>query len=271
MRGYRDSRPVRTGNLAAAQLQLDCYGEVIDATSQIARAVGTLDQATQKLLRDFGEYVCANWRRPDQGIWEPRSKPEHRTHSRLLCWVALDRLLQLASEGCIDKVDRAHLAQERDAIRADIEANAFDPVIGAYTGAYGNPVLDASVLLMTWYGYQPGDSPRMRSTYERLREHLEAGPGLLRRYERSVHGYEGAFWICSFWAVEHLAKGGGTLAEATAMMDAACAYANDLGLMAEEVDPATGQGLGNFPQAYTHVGLISAALSIEERAKKERR
>ncbi len=271
LRGYRNSRPVRTGNLAAAQLQLDCYGEVIDATAQIARAVGTLDHVTQQLLRDFGAYVCENWHRPDQGIWEPRTPPEHRTHSRLLCWVALDRLLRLSDARCIEKIDRARIAEHCNAIRDDIEAHAFDAALGAYTGSFGIPTLDASVLLMTWYGYQRGDAPRMRSTYARLRERLDAGPGLLYRYERKVHGHEGAFWICSFWAVEHLAKGGGTLAEAMAMMDATCAYANDVGLMAEEIDPATGEGLGNFPQAYTHVGLIGAALSIEERARGETR
>ncbi len=263
--GYRGSRPVRTGNAASAQLQLDCYGEVIDATYQLARAVGTLDRDTRKLLRDWGEFVCSTWRKPDQGIWEPRTPPEHRTHSRLLCWVALDRLRDLAERGLVDRVDAGKMANECAAIRADIETHAFDPTIGAYTTAYGNPALDASVLLMTWYGFHHGDAPRMRSTYSRICERLAAGRGLFYRYEHSLDIDEGAFWICSFWAVEHLARGGGTHAEAHALMRAACSYASDLGLMAEEVDPRTGEGLGNFPQAYTLVGLISAAQSLDER------
>ncbi|TMQ10168.1 MAG: glycoside hydrolase family 15 protein, partial [Deltaproteobacteria bacterium] len=266
VRGYRDSRPVRTGNAAFDQLQLDCYGEVIDATAQIAQAVGSLDRDTRKLVRDFGDYVCRNWRRPDHGIWEPRGIPEHRTHSRLLCWVALDRLIGLADQRLVDRIDRGWLASERAAIRADIEAHAFDPSLGCYTGAFGNPDLDASVLLMTWYGFHGGHELRMRSTFARLQDRLAAGPGLLYRYSDSLRSGEGAFWICSFWAAAHLAKGGGTLPEAHAMMTSACSYANDLGLMAEEIDPATGDALGNFPQAYTHVGLISAALSIEEHA-----
>jgi GH15 family glucan-1,4-alpha-glucosidase len=268
LRGYRGSEPVRTGNLASDQLQLDCYGEVIDAASQIARALGPLDRVTQKLLRDFADYVCRNWRRPDQGIWEPRGEPQHRTHSRLLCWVALDRLVDLVEQGFVERVDSGLLVQQCAAIRADIEAHAFDATLGSYTGSYGNPELDASVLLMTWYGFHRADAPRMRSTYARLSTELGAGPGLLYRYGHS-HGREGAFWICSFWAIEHLAKGGGSLADAHAMMKAACSYASDLGLMAEEIDPITGDGLGNFPQAYTHVGLISAALSLEERARTE--
>jgi GH15 family glucan-1,4-alpha-glucosidase len=268
LRGYCDSRPVRVGNAALDQLQLDCYGEVIDATAQLARASGSLDRDTQRLLRDFGDYVCRNWRKPDQGIWEPRGSAEHRTHSRLLCWVALDRLGELAERGIVDRIDRRRLATECAAIRADIEAHAYDASVGCYTSAFGNRELDASVLLMTWYGFHAGHAPRMRSTFARLRERLTAGPGLLYRYEHSRRKREGAFWICSFWAIEHLARGGGTLADAHEMMKAACSYANDLGLMAEEIEPSTGDGLGNFPQAYTHVGLISAALSIEERARQ---
>jgi len=264
-RGYRDSRPVRIGNAATEQLQLDCYGEVIDAASQLAHAMGSLDRDTQSLLRDFGEYVCRNWRRPDQGIWEPRGLPQHRTHSRLLCWVALERLRELGQQRIVARIDPARYAAERDAIRADIEAYAFDPQLGCYTGVYGTPTLDASVLLMTWYGFQRGDTPRMQSTFATLSRQLAAGPGLLFRRDIDRHGREGAFWICSFWAVEHLAGGGGSPAEATAWMTAACRYANDLGLMAEEIEPATGEALGNFPQAYTHVGLISAALSLQER------
>ena len=266
--GFEGSRPVRIGNAAFAQLQLDMYGEVIDATARVAEVVGSLDRDTQKLLRAFGDYVCAHWQLPDQGIWEPRGPAEHRTHSRLLCWVALDRLLQLSSRGLLDHVDVTRLAGHRDAIRLDIETRAWDRARGCYTAAYGDPQLDANVLLMSWYGFHPASSRRLRSTYSRIQQQLGAGPGLLFRYEDSLRSGEGAFWICSFWAVEHLALGGGSLAEARALFDAACRYSNDVGLMAEEVDPRNGDMIGNFPQAYTHVGLISAALSLVERARE---
>jgi GH15 family glucan-1,4-alpha-glucosidase len=266
--GYRNSRPVRVGNAAFDQLQLDCYGEVIDAVSQLAHVVGKLDRESSGLLRDYGEFVCTHWRLPDQGIWEPRGAPRPRTHSRLMCWVALDRLITLHDRGLVDSLDRDRLARERAAIRDDLETFAFHPALHCYTGSIGDPDLDAAVLLMTWYGFHEGFHPRMQATYERIMAGLGAGPGLLYRHGESIAKREGAFWICSFWAVEHLAKGGGSLARATALMRETCGYANDLGLMAEEIDPETGDALGNFPQAYTHVGLISAALSLEERERR---
>jgi GH15 family glucan-1,4-alpha-glucosidase len=267
LQGYAGSRPVRIGNAAAAQLQLDMYGEVIDATAQLADVTGSLDRETQHLLCTFGDYVCTHWHLPDQGIWEPRGDPEHHTHSRLLCWVALDRLLQLHQRGIVRGGDTDKIATQRELIRRDIESNAWDADLGCYVSAFGNRSLDAAVLLMSWYGFHPASSPRMRSTYARMCERLGAGPGLFYRYEHSKEIGEGAFWICSFWAVEHLALGGGTEREARALFDAACRYSNDVGLMAEEVEPFTGEGIGNFPQAYTHVGLISSALSIGECAR----
>jgi GH15 family glucan-1,4-alpha-glucosidase len=265
--GYRGSRPVRIGNAAHEQRQLDMYGEVIDAMAQLVRTTGEIDRDTRGELRGLGRYVAEHWQLPDAGIWEPRETPRHRTHSRLLCWVALDRLLDLQRDGLIDRIDPAAFAAHRDDIRADIEQHAYDHQRGAYTSELGPSQLDASVLLMSWYGFHPATHPRMRSTFARIREHLDAGPGLLYRYEQSIPRREGAFWICSFWAIEHLVRGGGTLDEATAMLHAASSYANDVGLMAEEVDPETHDGLGNFPQAYTHVGLVSAALSIAQRER----
>ena len=265
--GYRGATPVRIGNAAFAQVQLDAYGAVIDAIAQYALVTGALDRETRALLRDFGSYVCAHWHEPDAGIWEPRGRPRHHTHSRLMCWVALDRLLALDDHGFLGQIDRAALAAHRAAIRADIEQRAYDVALGCYRGGLDGGELDASVLLMSWHGFHPASSHRMRSTYARLAARLAAGPGLFYRYERSRRTGEGAFWMCSFWAVEHLLLGGGTLAEARALFADACAYANDLGLMAEEVDARTGCALGNFPQAYTHVGVISAALSLAERER----
>ena len=266
--GYRGSRPVRVGNAAYHQLQLDTYGEVIDALVHVARVTGYLDKETQSLLRDFGQYVCTHWHLPDQGIWEPREPARHRTHSRLLCWVALDRLLSLQAAGLIGKIDADRMAAHRAAIRTDIEQHGFDPVQQCYTGSFGDAALDAAVLLMSSYGFHPASSPRMISTFSRICQHLSPRPGLLYRYDRSFVEREGTFWICSFWAAEHLALGGGTLEHARSLVDTALSYANDLGLMAEEVDPATGLQLGNFPQAYTHVGLIGTAHLIEMRTRE---
>jgi GH15 family glucan-1,4-alpha-glucosidase len=268
--GYRHSRPVRAGNLAFDQLQLDTFGEVIDAVARLAEVAGSLDRETQHLLREFGAYVCHNWQRPDAGIWEPRDQLRHRTHSRLCCWVALDRLLRLHRRGLLAGIDATGLASHHAAIRTDIEDHAFDRSRGCYTSELGPSGLDASALLMSWYGFHPGESPRMRSTYAELDARLSAGPGLLYRYEDSRRDGEGAFWICSFWAVEHLVRGGGTLVQAHELFERARGYANDLGLMAEEVEARTGEQLGNFPQAYTHVGLISAALSLEHDAREVR-
>jgi GH15 family glucan-1,4-alpha-glucosidase len=274
LEGFDGSRPVRLGNATYDQLQLDMYGEVLDATAQLADSIGDFDRDTQKLLRELGNYVCDHWQLPDQGIWEPRGEPEHRTHSRVLCWVALDRLLAMSARGIVDRVDVGKLAVHRAAIRSDIQRHAWDRDQQCYTSAFGNPDLDASVLLMSWYGFHPASSPRMLATYSMIRDRLCCGPGLFYRYDDSKRSREGAFWLCSFWAVEHLAMGGGRLDEACALFEAARSYANDVGLMAEEVDPVTREPIGNFPQTYTHVGLISAALSLfeaEERSSERRR
>jgi GH15 family glucan-1,4-alpha-glucosidase len=268
--GFESSRPVRFGNAATKQLQLDMYGEVIDATAQVAQMTGELDRETQQLLRTFGDYVCSHWELRDQGIWEPRGVAEHHTHSRLLCWVALDRLLDLHERGMLDRLDTDRVAKHREAIRRDIETRAWDERQRCYMSTLGDGELDANVLLMSYYGFHPASSARMRATYARVLDKLGCGPGLIYRYEHAIQKGEGAFWICSFWAVEHLAMGGGSEHDARALFDAACSYANDVGLMAEEVEPVLREPIGNFPQAYTHVGLISAALSLEKRAQARR-
>jgi GH15 family glucan-1,4-alpha-glucosidase len=268
--GYRGAVPVRVGNAAFGQHQIDTYGEVVDAVAQLLRVIGPPDRETCSLLRGFGAYVAERWRLPDSGIWEPRGPLRHRTHSRLACWLVFDRLLDLHRRGLLARVDPAPLVAHRDAIRDEIERLAYDSELGCYTSELAPSELDASVLLMSYYGFHDASSPRMRRTYARIRERLGAGRGLLYRYEQSLRDREGAFWICSFWAVDHLARGGGTLRDARRLFDDACAHASDVGLMAEEVLPATGAQLGNFPQAYTHVGLVSAALSLEARARRDR-
>jgi GH15 family glucan-1,4-alpha-glucosidase len=267
--GYQGARPVRIRNAAAGQLQLDVYGEVIDAVAQRCRTGARLDRETQRMLRDFGQYVCESWRRPDHGIWEPRHALEHHTHSRVLCWVALDRLLELHRMGALKRIPAGQFEENRRLLRQDIEEHGWNSALRSYTQVLGGSTVDASLLLLSWYGFADASQPRMRDTFRRIRERLEAAPGLFYRYEESRSTGEGAFGICGFWAAEFLARGGGTLEEAERCFEQLLSYANDVGLFAEEVDPATGAPLGNFPQAFTHVGLVSAALALEERRPEE--
>jgi GH15 family glucan-1,4-alpha-glucosidase len=276
--GYRGSQPVRIGNLAAGQLQLDVYGEVIDAVTHFLQAGGTLDRETEGVLRGWGEYVCRNWNHPDEGIWEPRTGRAHHTHSRVLCWVALDRLLHLHAQDHLRWAPAAKFEENREALRRDIEARAWSASLQSYVAELDGDRLDATLLLLAWYGFEPAGSDRMRATYRRIREQLGAGDGLLYRYERNllpekegdpVSPGEGAFGISSFWAAEYLAIGGGSVDDARRLFERLCGYANDVGLFAEEIDPASSAALGNFPQAFTHVGLINAALSLVRRLEGE--
>jgi GH15 family glucan-1,4-alpha-glucosidase len=261
--GYAGSRPVRIGNDAHGQLQLDVYGEVLDAVSRFARRDGRLDGDTVRLLDGLGHTVCRRWREPDEGIWEVRSGRAHHTHSKALCWVALDRLVQMHEAGqiqvCLDQ-----FRAEREAIRAEIEARAYNPRLQSYTRTFGGDELDASLLTLPLYGYVEGTHPRMQSTCARIRARL-GRDGLVYRYQGAdgLPPGEGAFGICSFWAVECLARGG-DVASATRAFEQLLGYANDVGLFAEEIDPTTGAALGNFPQAFTHIGLINAAVTLAE-------
>ncbi|HET8667925.1 MAG TPA: glycoside hydrolase family 15 protein, partial [Terriglobales bacterium] len=264
--GYENSRPVRIGNAARSQLQLDVYGEVIDAAAQYAHAGGSFDRTTQKVLIAFGKYVLNNWDRPDEGIWEPRGGRENHTHSRLLCWTALDRLIKLEQRGAIRGAPVSEMKRERERLCRDIRQNAWNERLRSYVSVLGGEDLDASLLLLSYYGFEHAESERMKGTYAALRRHLGAGD-LMYRYNNKS---EGTFGICSFWEVEYLALGGGTLDQACDLFQRVSNYANDLGLFSEEIDPATGSALGNFPQAFTHVGLISAALSISERQHGQR-
>lgn len=263
--GYQGSRPVRIGNAAAEQRQLDVYGEVIDAVVYFLEADGTLSRDTERTLCAFGDYVCRHWQEPDEGIWEPRSGAAHNTHSRVLCWTALDRLLQLHAQGHLRHAPAAMFRTNRDHIRAEIETRAWNPVLGSYVAQLDGDRLDATLLLLPWYGFEPAGSDRMRATYARVRAALGAGDALLYRYHTEDSPGEGAFGICSFWGAEYLALGGGSAEEARDLFERICGYANDVGLFAEEIDPSTGAALGNFPQAFTHVGLINAAFSLARR------
>jgi GH15 family glucan-1,4-alpha-glucosidase len=267
-RGYWDSRPVRVGNGARNQLQLDVYGEVVSAAAQLDEYNKSLDGASARVLRGIGKYMRGHWQVPDKGIWEPRVGDQHHTHSKLMCWVVMDKLLQLRDHGLLKKLDYDEVKRTRDEIRREIEEKGWNEEKQTYTAVFGGSEVDASLLLLPKHGFIAADSPRMKKTYERIRAELGAGPGLLYRYRNSVSPGEGAFGICCFWAAEYLALGGGTIEEAEEEFRRVLSYKNDLGLFGEEIDPDSGQVLGNFPQGFTHIGLINTALTLAERQSK---
>ena len=265
LEGYGGARPVRIGNDAHGQLQLDVYGEVINGAARFLDRGGRFDRDTSRMLDGLGRTVCRRWREPDEGIWEGRSGRFHHTHSKVLCWVALDRLIKMHDAGHLEG-SVALFRANRDAIREEIETRGYNERIGSYTRTFDGDEMDASLLTLPLYGYIEGTHPRMRSTCARIQEKLARG-GLVYRYEAGTDDGlppgEGAFGICSFWAVECMAHGG-NVGAATGAFERLLAYANDVGLFAEEIDPDTGAALGNFPQAFTHIGLINAALTLAE-------
>jgi len=264
--GYQGAQPVRVGNAAEGQFQLDVYGEVIDAVYEFVRRGGRLDRYTGRMLAGFGETVCRRWREPDEGIWELRAGRFHHTYSKVMCWVALDRLLGLASAGHLH-VPTDTFARERAAIRAEVERRGFNEALGSYVSTFGGEDVDASLLLIGRHGFVPPDAPRMTGTARLIRDRLGT-EGLLYRYrfDDGLPGREGAFGISSFWAVSGRADEGDR-EEAEREFEKVLGYANDVGLFGEEIDPATGEPLGNFPQAFTHVGLIHTALDLAGHAE----
>jgi GH15 family glucan-1,4-alpha-glucosidase len=267
--GYADSRPVRIGNAASEQLQLDIYGEVVEAVSHFIGENALLDREMQKMLRQYAEYVCEHWRESDNGIWEYRDERRHYTHSRLMCWVALDRIIKMQARGQLNCISVEKCEEAKEHIRADIEAHAWNPTLQSYAQACGSDAVDASVLLLAYYGFEEAGSQRMQKTHMRIREKLIPHLGLVYRNERSLELREGAFALCSFWEADFLARSGDLLG-ARDVFEAALNYANDLDLFSEEIDPETGDALGNFPQAFTHLGVINAALSLRDSEKRAR-
>jgi GH15 family glucan-1,4-alpha-glucosidase len=262
LEGYAGSAPVRIGNAAVDQLQLDVYGEVIDAAWRYCERGGALDRTTARTLVGLGETVIRRWQEPDEGIWEPRSGRQHHTHSKAMCWVALDRLHRLCERRHVH-AETTRFARERDRIRVAIEAHGYNARLGSYVSVFDSDSLDASLLLLSLMGYADPQSQRMRQTVARVDERLGVN-GLLYRYrdeDDGLTGSEGAFGICSFWGVEARALQG-DLAQASYDFEHLLSFGSDLGLFAEEIDPGTGAALGNFPQAFTHVGLINAAVTI---------
>jgi GH15 family glucan-1,4-alpha-glucosidase len=262
--GYRDSRPVRIGNAAAGQLQLDTFGNLLDTTWVYVSRGHALDADTGRELAEVADHVCAIWREPDRGIWEVRMEPRHFTHSKMMCWVALDRAVRLAAAGRLPSRHTARWRHEAEAIRTFIEARCWSERRGSYVRSAGGADLDAALLLMAIERYHDPRHPRIVATIEAIRRELGRGP-LVYRYtgEDGLSGSEGVFLACSFWLVEALALAGRG-DEAGRTMDALVRLANDVGLYPEEIEPTTLEFLGNFPQGLSHLALVSAAVALAE-------
>ncbi len=261
--GYEGARPVRIGNGAAGQAQHDMWGALLDLVWRDVSAGGALDDAIWALCVPQVEAAATAWRLPDRGIWEVRGEPRHFTSSKLYGWVALDRgarLAQVRGETAL----AAAWAAEAAAVRADLETHGTD-ARGVFTQSYGVAALDASVLLIPLLGFLPPDDPRACATVHAIADELTED-GLVLRYrtdtaDDGLRGEEGSFMICSFWLVQGLARMG-EVDRARALFERLASYASPLGLLAEEVDPATGGHLGNTPQAFSHLALIGAALDL---------
>ena len=267
LEGYRGSGPVRIGNAAARQVQNDVYGHLLEAAHLWRRTHEEMEPDEWRFLRQVVDRAATVWREPDRGIWEIRGEPRHFTHSKAMLWVAMDRGVQLAREVDDGSVDVAAWEVVRDAIRDEVEVHGVrpDPVTGAprFVQAYGSDELDAALLVLPALGFCEPDDPRFVATVAGIERELMVDDTFVHRYRTdSAHdgltGGEATFLMCAFWLVDARAMTG-RADEAEALFDRLLACGNDLGLFAEEYDPATGELLGNFPQAFTHLALISSA------------
>jgi GH15 family glucan-1,4-alpha-glucosidase len=274
LEGYRGSRPVRVGNKAYQQLQLDIYGELMDAVYLYNKYAEPVTYDAWGHLRRLMDWLCDNWQRADEGLWEVRGGRRHFVYSKLMSWVALDRGLRLADKRSL-VADRARWLKVRDDIYEEVMARGWDARRQAFVQAYGSDALDASCLLMPLVFFMAPNDPRMLHTVDAIRRPVDVGglaaDGLVYRYDPKVapdglEGTEGTFNMCSFWLVEALTRAGRTdpsrLDDARLLFEQMLGYANHLGLYAEQTG-SSGEALGNFPQAFSHLALISAAVNLD--------
>ena len=262
--GYRGSLPVRAANAAAKQHQLDVYGWVVDTAWHLVSHGTALDRASWRMIRSLADQVASSWRAPDAGIWEDRGQQRHHVSSRFMAFVALDRASRMARRANRDEQRVQIWEREREALRRDVFQYGWNPTINSYVAAYGSEDLDASVLLVAMAEIDDDRPEHIRQTIDAVRQRLGAGGVLVYRHlaSNAEPPDEGAFLACTFWLIDALARCG-RVEEAEALMVDAIALGGELGLLAEEVDPATGEMLGNHPQALSHSTLVAAALSIE--------
>jgi GH15 family glucan-1,4-alpha-glucosidase len=258
---------VRVGNGAWNQQQVDVYGELLGAAARLADQLDTADEETREFLTACADTAAVRWRDRDQGIWEVRGQPQHFLYSKVMCWVALDRAITLA-----DRLHAQHRIADwkraRDEIAEAVLAQGWNPDAGAFTQSFGSTALDASNLMLPIVGFLPATDPRMLATIDAIADRLTDQRGLVYRYRTDdgvdgLTGQEGTFLLCTFWLAQALALAG-QVDRARKVFERAAAYVTDLGLLAEEVDADTGELLGNFPQAFSHIGLVNAAWAIHQ-------
>ncbi|MFE5731349.1 MULTISPECIES: glycoside hydrolase family 15 protein [unclassified Streptomyces] len=266
LRGYADSAPVRTGNAAVDQFQLDVYGEVMDSLNRAREAGIPAERHAWNLQLSLLGFLESTWREPDEGLWEVRGPRRHFTHSKVMAWVAADRAVRTLESDPSLPGDAARWRAMRDDIHAQVCARAYDPVRNTFTQSYGSRELDAATLLIPQVGFLPPDDPRVVGTVDAVMAEL-THDGYVRRYSADstavdgLPGQEGTFLVCSFWLADAL-RMTGRPEEARVLFERLVALVNDVGLLAEEYDPATGRQLGNFPQAFSHIGLVGTALAL---------
>ncbi|CAL9620235.1 Trehalase [Streptomyces sp. enrichment culture] len=270
--GFEESQPVRIGNAAVKQVQLDVYGEVMDSLSLARRAGMPIVPQGWEIQRAMVDFLSRAWRQPDEGLWEVRGGRRHFVHSKVMVWVAFDRAVRALERYPQLDGDRERWRAMREEVHQEVCERGYDPARNTFTQYYGSKELDAALLLIPRVGFLPPDDPRVLGTVEAVREELEHD-GLLRRYSArrttvdGLPGDEGTFLVCSFWLADALHMAGRT-DEARRLFERLVGLVNDVGLLGEEYDPATGRQLGNYPQAFSHIGLVNTALALfgDERA-----
>ena len=264
LEGYRKSSPVRIGNAASRQLQLDVYGELVLCIYEMARYHEQITDVLWQTIEHIVDFVCNTWEQPDSGIWEVRSEPRQFVHSKVMCWVAVDRAIRLANHLDFDApVDRWRA--ERDLIKETVLEHGFDEAQGAFVRSFGSNALDAAALRMPILEFLPPDDPRIEGTVDAVIDRLATDDGLVYRYfgEDGLPGDENPFFLCSFWLVQSLVLIG-RVEEARETFENLLRHASPLGLIAEEFDPESGEHRGNYPQAFSHIGLINCAAYLNQ-------
>ncbi|MEP6598989.1 MAG: glycoside hydrolase family 15 protein [Actinomycetota bacterium] len=273
LEGWRNSRPVRVGNGAWNQQQVDVYGEVLGAAHRLAEQLDSIDEDTRQFLIACADCAALRWRDKDQGIWEVRGEPQHFVYSKVMCWVALDRAIALADR--LSAPDRvADWTAARDEIHHAVLHEGWNDELGTFTQYFGGRGLDAANLMISIVGFLPPDDERILATIDVVERELTDDRGLVFRYHADegvdgLAGDEGTFLLCTFWLAHALALSG-QVERARTVFERAIAFVNDVGLLAEEVDATTGELLGNFPQAFSHIGLVNAAWAITEAERHAR-